>query len=169
MKNNKALAVLLNLIKEDGYHLYTGVLGGRVIFHVLAENGEIDTAVRMLENPTRPSYMQWIDYGETALCEGFGEGNWIDSRNHHFWGNISAFFMEQICGIKVSADTVKIEPFFPTNMNEASASFDSIYGRISASWKRENGRITYSLEYPQKAKEHIVISVNGADIKIKEV
>lgn len=168
-EKDKALAVLLNRIKEDGYHLYTGVLGGRVIFHVLAENGEIDTAVRMLENPTRPSYMQWIDYGETALCEGFGEGNWIDSRNHHFWGNISAFFMEQICGIKVSADTVKIEPFFPTNMNEASASFDSIYGRISASWKRENGRITYSLEYPQKAKEHIVISVNGADIKIKEV
>ena len=69
----------------------------------------------------------------------------------------------------LSADTVKIEPFFPTNMNEALASFDSIYGRISASWKRENGRITYSLEYPQKAKEHIVISVNGADIKIKEV
>ena len=168
-EKDKALAVLLNRIKEDGCHLYTGVLGGRVIFHVLAENGEIDTAVRMLENPTRPSYMQWIDYGETALCEGFGEGNWIDSRNHHFWGNISAFFMEQICGIKVSADTVKIEPFFPTNMNEASASFDSIYGRISASWKRENGRITYSLEYPQKAKEHIVISVNGADIKIKEV
>ena len=168
-EKDKALAVLLNRIKEDGYHLYTGVLGGRVIFHVLAENGEIDTAVRMLEKPTRPSYMQWIDYGETALCEGFGEGNWIDSRNHHFWGNISAFFMEQICGIKVSADTVKIEPFFPTNMNEASASFDSIYGRISASWKRENGRITYSLEYPQKAKEHIVISVNGADIKIKEV
>ena len=54
-------------------------------------------------------------------------------------------------------------------MNEASASFDSIYGRISASWKRENGRITYSLEYPQMANEHIVISVNGADIKIKEV
>jgi hypothetical protein len=54
-------------------------------------------------------------------------------------------------------------------MNEATPSFVSIYGRISASSKRENGRITYSLEYPQKTKEHIVISVNGADIKIKEV
>ena len=168
-EKEKAFEALMSYVRETDYHIDTGVLGARVVFHVLAENGEIDTAVRMIENPTTPSYMQWIDMGETGLCESFNPKSDTDSHNHHFWGNISALFMEQICGIKVSADTVKIEPFFPTNMNEASASFDSIYGRISASWKRENGRITYSLEYPQKAKEHIVISVNGADIKIKEV
>ena len=166
-EKDKALAVLLNRIKEDGYHLYTGVLGGRVIFHVLAENGEIDTAVRMLENPTTPSYMQWIDMGETGLCESFNPKSDTDSHNHHFWGNISALFMEQICGIKVCADKIKLEPFFPTDINEAKASFDSVFGKVSVSWKRENGKIIYNISYPESAKEHIELCVSGADEVIR--
>ena len=71
--------------------------------------------------------------------------------------------MEQICGIKVCADKIKIEPFFPSHMNEAEAYFDSVFGKISVSWKRENGRIRYSLNYPEGAKEHIALNINGAD------
>ena len=159
----KAFAALMNYVKETDYHIDTGVLGARVVFHVLAENGEIDTAIKVIENPTSPSYMQWIDAGETGLCESFNPKSDTDSHNHHFWGNISALFMEQICGIKVCADTIKFEPFFPTNMNEASAYFDSVFGRVSVSWKRENGKITYTAEYPESAKEHMVLNINGAD------
>ena len=161
-EKEKAFAALMNYVKETDYHIDTGVLGARVVFHVLAEGGEIDTAIRVLENPTSPSYMQWIDAGETGLCESFNPRSDTDSHNHHFWGNISAFFMEQICGIKVCADTIKIEPFFPININEAKASFDSVFGKISVSWKREDGKITYNLAYPESAEKHIDINVNGA-------
>lgn len=159
----KAFTALMSYVKEMDYHIDTGVLGARVVFHVLAENGEIDTVIRMIENPTVPSYMQWIDAGETGLCESFNPKSDTDSHNHHFWGNISALFMEQICGIKVCADKIKIEPFFPTDINEAKASFDSVFGKISVSWKRENGKLIYSLSYPETAKEHIELCVNGAD------
>lgn len=162
-EKDRAFAALMNYVKETDYHIDTGVLGARVVFHVLAENGEIDTAIKVIENPTSPSYMQWIDAGETGLCESFNPKSDTDSHNHHFWGNISALFMEQICGIKVCADTIKFEPFFPTNMNEASAYFDSVFGRVSASWKRKNGKITYTAEYPESAKEHMVLNINGAD------
>ena len=138
----------MKYVRETDYHIDTGVLGARVVFHVLAENGEIDTVIRMLENPSTPSYMQWIDAGETGLCESFNPISDTDSHNHHFWGNISALFMEQICGIKVCADKIKLEPFFPGTMNEAKASFESIYGKISASWKRCDGKIIYTAEYP---------------------
>ena len=142
-------------------------LGFYELFRVLAENAEIDTALKVLKNPTVPSYMQWIDAGETGLCESFSPASGTDSHNHHFWGNISAFFMQQICGIKVCADKIKCEPFVPSDMNEASASFESVFGRISASWKRENGKITYNITYPERAKEHIVLCVNGAhEVKI---
>lgn len=159
----EAFGALMDYVKATDYHIDTGVLGGRVVFHVLAENGEIDTVIKMLENPTTPSYMQWIDAGETGLCESFNPRSDTDSHNHHFWGNISALFMEQICGIKVCADKIKIEPFFPTNMNAAKASFDSVFGKISVSWKRENGKIIYNLSYPESAKENIVLNINGAD------
>lgn len=167
-ETDKAFTALMSYVRETDYHIDTGVLGARVVFHVLAENGEIDTVIRILENPTSPSYMQWIDMGETGLCESFNSKSDTDSHNHHFWGNISAVFMEQICGIKVCADKIKIEPFFPTDMNEAKASFESVFGKVSVSWKRENGRIIYNLSYPESAKEHILLCVSGADVVIEE-
>ena len=151
-EKSKAFQVLLDIIKQDDYHIATGVLGGRVLFHLLAENGEIDTAIKILENPTAPSYMQWVLAGDTALCEGFGEYDGLSSHNHHFWGNISAFFMEQICGIKVSADTINIEPQIPSNMNSASASCNSIFGRVSVKWQKENGAVCFEIEYPENAR-----------------
>ena len=162
-EKDKAFTALMSYVKETDYHIDTGVLGARVLFHVLAEGGEIDTAIRVLENPSAPSYMQWIDAGETGLCESFNPHSDTDSHNHHFWGNISAFFMEQICGIKVCADTVRIEPFFPANINEAQASFESFFGKISVLWKRENGKLSFYLEYPENADSHINLQVNGAD------
>ena len=162
-EKEKAFAALMSYVREADYHIDTGVLGARVVFHVLAENGEIDTVIRMLENPTVPSYKQWIDMGETGLCESFNPKSDTDSHNHHFWGNISALFMEQICGIKVCADKIKLEPFFPIGMNKAEASFDSVFGKISVSWKRENGKLICNLSYPESAKEHIALNINGAD------
>ncbi|MCH5315782.1 MAG: family 78 glycoside hydrolase catalytic domain [Eubacterium sp.] len=150
-EKNKAFDYLLDVIRQDDYHIGCGVLGGRVLFHVLAENGEIDTALKILTNPTAPSYMQWVLEGDTALCEGFGEYDGLNSHNHHFWGNISAFFMEQICGIKVCADTINIEPHFPSEINSASANFGSIFGTVSVAWKRKNDKIVFNLEYPEKA------------------
>ena len=148
-ETEQAIAVLLRQIKETDYHIDTGVLGGRVLFHVLAEHGEIDTALRIIKAPTSPSYAQWIDAGDTALCEGFYEYDGLNSHNHHFWGNISAFFMEQICGITVYSNTIHIHPHFPSEISSASASFDSVFGTVSVAWKRENGKIIFNLEYPE--------------------
>lgn len=150
-EKSKALNALIDIIKLDDYHIATGVLGGRVLFHLLAENGEIDTAMKIITNPTSPSYTGWVLAGETALCEGFGEYDGLASHNHHFWGNISAFFMEQICGIKVCANEINIEPHFPICINNARASFNSVFGKVSVFWKRENGKIKFELEYPEKA------------------
>ena len=150
-EKNRAFQVLLQRICEDDYHIATGVLGARVLFHLLAENGEVDTAVRILKNPTAPSYMQWVLAGDTALCEGFDESNGLASHNHHFWGNISAFFMEQICGIRINADTIDILPRIPCDMQYARASCRTVFGKVSVSWKKEKSGISFEIEYPEKA------------------
>lgn len=151
-EKEKAFKVLLDIIKQDDYHIATGVLGGRVLFHLLAENGEIDTAIRILKNPTPPSYMQWVQNGDTALCEGFGEYDGLSSHNHHFWGNISAFFMQQICGIKVGADTINIEPHIPSGMNNACATYRSVYGAVSVNWKKEGNAASFDIKCPKNLK-----------------
>jgi hypothetical protein len=61
----------------------------------------------------------------------------LSSHNQHFWGNISAFFMQQICGIKVGADTINIEPHIPSVMNSACATYRSVYGAVSLTGKKK--------------------------------
>ena len=154
-ETDRAMAVLLSQIEETDYHIDTGVLGGRVLFHVLSEHGEIDTALKILEAPTSPSYVQWIEAGDTALCEGFYEYDGLSSHNHHFWGNISAFFMEQICGIKVCGEKINIDPHFPKSISYAKASFESVFGKISVKWKRDGEKILFELDYPEAANGKI--------------
>lgn len=158
---DKAMKVLMCEIEKSDYHIDTGILGGRVLFNVLAENGEMDTAIKIMKNPTKPSYMQWVLNGDTALCESFEESDGISSHNHHFWGNISAFFMEQICGIKVNADKINIAPHFPSNMNFAKAEFYSAFGKVSVMWKRINDKIIFNLDYPNEAKGKLVLKRNA--------
>lgn len=152
-----AFDVLLHKIKEANDHIDTGVLGGRVIFHLLAEHGEIDTAIKMLTNKTAPSYMQWIEVCDTALSEAFIDHDGTSSHNHHFWGNISAFFMEQICGIRVMADTINIEPHFPKGISNAASTFESVYGKVSVKWKRADGKILFDLTYPEAANGKMIL------------
>ncbi|MCH5320601.1 MAG: family 78 glycoside hydrolase catalytic domain [Eubacterium sp.] len=165
-ETEQAMAVLLRQIEETNYHIDTGVLGGRVLFHVLAEHGEIDTALKIIKAPTPPSYSQWIDAGDTALCEGFEEYEGLSSHNHHFWGNISAFFMEQICGINVRGEKIDIAPHFPESISHAKASFDSVFGKVSVKWKRENEKIIFELTCPETSKCKITFD-NPDNVELK--
>ena len=159
-ETDRAMAVLLRQIEKTDHHIDTGVLGGRVLFHVLAEHGEIDTALKILKSPTPPSYVQWIDAGDTALCEGFYEYEGLSSHNHHFWGNISAFFMEQICGIKARGERIDIEPHFPESISYAKAGFVSTFGKISVEWERDGEKIIFKLNCPETAKGKVTFKAD---------
>ncbi|MEI4872823.1 hypothetical protein Q8G47_29285, partial [Klebsiella pneumoniae] len=68
-EREKAFDVLLELIRKENNRLDTGVLGGRVLFHVLSEFGESDLAYKMIVGPEYPSYGNWIERGATTLWE----------------------------------------------------------------------------------------------------
>ena len=154
----KSFQKLLDIIKSCEYHIDTGVIGGRILFHLLAEHGEMDTAMKILLNPTSPSYVQWIKSSGTTLCEGFTENDGALSLNHHFWGFISGFFVEKICGIQPDSDKINIRPNLPSGMNMARASFDSVFGKIEVELKRENGKIVLNLQYPENANGDLILN-----------
>ncbi len=140
----KALNLLLKYIDEADGHFNTGVLGGRVIYRVLAENGEVDLAYNMIVRPDYPSYGNWVKRGATTLWEGFQpEGGRVLSLNHHFWGDISAWFYTYLAGMRINptgkdVTNVDIKPLFPEKLNSVSAYHDTPLGRISVSWDRTN-------------------------------
>ena len=101
-EKSAAFERLLGFIHESDDKMDVGVLGARVIFHVLAEFGHADLALRMIVGPEFPSYGHWLRCGATSLWEDFFPGDVADSRNHHFWGDISHFFIRQLAGIRLN-------------------------------------------------------------------
>ena len=152
----KAFDLLLKYIDEADGHFKTGVLGGRVIYRVLAENGKIDLAYNMIVRPDYPSYGNWIKRGATTLWEAFHPENGpILSLNHHFWGDISAWFYIYLAGIRVNptgrdTSNVDIKPIFPEKLDSVDAYHDTPHGRIAVKWVKNGGEITLEIEAADK-------------------
>lgn len=162
-EKSRAFENLLSMIKETEGHMAVGVLGARVLFHLLSEYGESDLAFSMITRTDFPSYGNWIKRGATTLWEGFHEeGGYVDSMNHHFWGDISAWFIKDIAGIKYNKDFIKsgmleISPAFIEKLDYANAWHESPDGMISSGWKRENGNIKLKILHPSKLDVRIII------------
>ena len=153
----EAVGVLIDLVHEYGDHIMTGVVGGRRIFHILAEHGEATLAMKMIVRPDPPSIGRWAQYGTTTLCEAlYMRGADINSMNHHFWGDIAHFFTSKIAGLRINPyvrDTREIEicPRPPMGMRGASAYFDMKEGRAAVSWKRDGRDVVLSVMVPEGA------------------
>ena len=148
-----AFDVLLEMIHVADDHIDLGVLGGRVIFHVLTEFGCSDLAYKMITRDDYPSYGNWINRGATTLWESFYPDR-TDSMNHHFWGDISAWFIKCLAGIRLNPEkhdvnSLLIRPSFVGALDSVSAHHVAPAGKIASSWKRENGEICLELEIPE--------------------
>lgn len=152
-EQNAAFNKLLEMIHAMEDHLDVGVLGGRVLFHVLSDFGHSDLAFKMITRDDYPSYGNWLKRGATTLWENF-KPDTVSSMNHHFWGDISAWFIKRIVGIQLNPEknnvnTLKIKPSFIDALNYASAYHDAPSGRIEVSWKREGQSIVLNVEIPK--------------------
>ena len=165
-----AFQVLLNKIHEQNDHLDTGVLGGRVIFFVLSQFGHSDLAHKILTDPVYPSYGHWVARGETALCECFSSYDQeVSSLNHHFWGSISAWFIQDICGITLNPNAndihhADIVPHFLRDLSHAEAYHDAPDGKIAVKWRRTGDReIELTLTYPAGMHGKIILDKGWED------
>lgn len=52
---------------------------------------------------------------------------------------------------------VDIKPMFPEKLNEVNAYHDTLNGRISVEWKRENGNITLNLSAAEKLHGKVIL------------
>jgi len=149
----KVVSNLVENIKLQNYHIDTGILGAKALYNVLSENGEHETAYRMLTETTTPSYGNWIQQGATTLWEQWT--GWA-SRNHIMFGDIGAWFYKNLAGINVddrSPDSIAfkhvvIRPRLVGDLTEAKASYQSIRGLIESHWTIQNGRIELTVTVP---------------------
>ena len=152
-ERERAFAKLLDMVHEADDHIDVGVLGGRVIFHVLTEFGYADLAFKMITREDYPSYGNWVKRGATTLWENFNPTS-VLSMNHHFWGDISTWFIKAIAGIRPNPNgndvsELEIAPNFIGALDHASAYHIAPSGKISSAWRREGERIILELKIPE--------------------
>lgn len=162
-EKTQAFTQLLRMINETAQHMDTGILGARVIFHVLSEFGYSDLAHHMITTKTFPSYGNWVARGATSLWEDFQpEGAWISSRNHHFFGDISAWFIKHIAGVQYNPTgrnhtEVKIAPSFIKEMDFANGYHLAPGGKIDIRWKRTGEGVELQVTLPEAYTGEIVL------------
>ncbi len=165
-EDQAAVAAGLNeAVKNQNDHLNTGFLSTPHLCPVLADNGYVETAYRLLLQDTCPSWLYEVKKGATTIWETWDgvreDGTVHDSLNHYSYGSIAGWLISGICGIHVSmtggnAD-VCIAPQPNPLLAEAVASYDSPAGRIESSWKYEDGKPVYTFVIPANVKAAVVL------------
>lgn len=180
-EENKAIENLVKYIKDYNDHFQVGVLGARTIFRVLSKLGYDDLAYKLITNKTFPSYSWQLKFGATSLWESFydmdEEFNMYSnmtfevlSMNHHFWGDVSAYFIEYILGLKINPDledcnSVVIEPHFIEDLSFAEGYHILPNGKIYVKWEKNDSNITLKINKPKDVICKVKTS-NGKEIFI---
>lgn len=173
-EQERACNVLIKLVHEKADHFDCGMIGMRVIFHVLSACGQGNLAYKMITRKDYPSYGMLINQGLTTLPESFlPPEKWDspDSLNHHFMGDITSWFISKVVGICVnpeltSPNYIVVEPDFIEELDFAEAFYKAPAGKIKVRWERKNGKITVYVTHDKD----ITIKVNlthNRDVTVK--
>lgn len=154
-------------------HMQVGVIGVQALLRVLCDNGMADLAYETAMSPDRPSYGNMIDHGATTLWEfihTFQPGTEYDvtvgkikSMNHHFWGDIAAWYITYLAGIRINEGLddiyrVDISPYFVKRLRQAEGRHEMPYGTVLSSWQRLNEKeIELFVRLPEGAHGQLVL------------
>lgn len=158
-EKKEAARDLNELVIANQYHLNTGFLTTPYLCKVLADNGYLETAYRLLLQEDAPGWLFSVKHGATTIWESW-EGNLggqgFASLNHYSKGAVVSWFIEGICGIQVQHQQIIIKPQpFPL-LKFARAKYQSPLGEISCEWHYENENIHYHISIPANANAHFI-------------
>ena len=138
-------------------HVSAGVLGIQHLMRGLTEHGGLELAYKIVTNETYPSWGYMINGGATTIWElwnGDTADPAMNSHNHvMLLGDLLIWFYEDLAGIKNDPSSegfkkIWMEPVFPEKLDYVNASFDSPYGKIGSSWKRDGNNLTWNITIP---------------------
>ncbi len=145
---------IMSAISMKDFHQDTGILGNKYLHNILGEAGLMDVSLRMILNPTFPSFRNWIDRGATTLWECWnGEG----SRNHHMFSDFIAVFFKYLGGIKPDESgpgfkKIIMEPQVNCGLDWVRAEHKTENGLVSVKWEKKNGETLFEISIPDNSQ-----------------
>jgi alpha-L-rhamnosidase len=176
--NKKVIKHLVKNIESRGTHISTGFVGTAYIMQALRDHGALDTAYKLLENKTFPSWGFSVVNGATTIWErwnswtkerGPGPVN-MNSYSHYAYGAVTEWLFDTVAGIDRSEkgfQKFKLKPQPGGKLKHAKASFDSPYGMIKSAWKKSTKGFNYEIEIPTNTTATIELPTsNTKSIKL---
>jgi alpha-L-rhamnosidase len=166
---------LVNNIKQYGNHLTTGFLGTPYLCHVLSRYGYSDVAYTLLLQKTYPSWLYPVTKGATTIWErwdgirtnGDFQAITMNSFNHYAYGAIGDWMYRVMVGLDIDKDgigykKIRIQPHVGGKFTNASASYETQYGKLSSGWKIQDGKLILNAEVPANTTATIYIPATAA-------
>jgi alpha-L-rhamnosidase len=175
--------VLAHLTNDITYghntHLTTGFIGVKYLLPVLSSHGRNDLAYELATQTTYPSWGYMIRRGATTLWELWQKktGPSMNSHDHIMFGSLGAWFYRALGGIRQANGSagyrhLEIDPGIVEDLRWASASMDTVQGRVSSSWARSPGAIELEVTIPVGSEAAVVVpkeeEMSADTLKISE-
>jgi alpha-L-rhamnosidase len=163
-------------LKKENDHLATGFLGTPFVLFALQKAGHPELAYKLVLNKTYPSWLQQVLWGSTTMWErwdgwrpdkGFQDPG-MNSFNHYWLGCVSEWLFTQAAGIDTEGPGFRhiiIKPeILPagTGFDWVRASYNSIRGRISSDWKRNEGQVQLDVSIPGNCQATVYVPAKAA-------
>ena len=146
---------LAALVEKNDGHLNTGFLSTPDLCRMLADNGHVDTAYKLLLQDTCPSWLYAVKKGATTIWETWDgirpDGTVHDSFNHYSYGAISGWLFGGVCGIRLSEGKLRLWPKPDPSLGWAKAEWRSPVGVIKSAWRYEGEKLSLDITVPVPA------------------
>jgi alpha-L-rhamnosidase len=164
---DEVITCLRDNLKANDWHLTTGLHSTPYLLPALSEAGFHEDAFRIATRQTRYSWGHILASGGTTMWESWDldrSPRQTMSLNHFGLGSVGRWFFEYLVGIRQAPQDVAFRSFVfaPRPLQQlpwARASFDSVHGRIDASWFRNQQGCDYHLSVPANARARVVLQV----------
>lgn len=156
---------LVAAIERENWHLTTGFVGVGYILPVLSSTGHVETAYRLLEQESYPSWLYTVDRDATTTWERWD--GWTEERgfqapqmnsfNHYSLGSVGEWLYRYVLGIEQTEQSVgfselDVRPHPGGSLTFAQGSYRSVRGEISSAWRRAGEDLIFDLTLPPNTR-----------------
>ncbi len=159
-KSKYAANRLIAALNRFDWRLGTGFLSTPFILYVL-EKIDVEYAYKLLENEQMPGWLFMPKMNANTIWESWegtqAQGG-IASLDHYSKGAVLEWVFSEMCGVQVSGENeFTIAPKVGGKFTFAKCEYQSVYGKVSCGWKRQNGKATYKIVIPANTTAKVVL------------
>lgn len=150
---------LIQALDEYKWRLGTGFLSTPFILYVLQDINK-EYAYKLLENEEKPGWLFMSKNNTGTIWEAW-EGplaqQGIASLNHYSKGAVVEWLFKGMCGIIVRGENeFTLKPIIGGTLTYAFASYESMYGKVSLGWKKEEDKVIFNITVPSNTIAHFI-------------